>query len=195
MGGVQTDRYGRTSIGGLWACGEVATTGVHGANRLASNSLLEALTYALRVAADVQNDSASRCGHFLRSSMIPETPPATARNKLQTIEDATRKLMSQKVGILRSGIELQEACSELSDLEAQLTVMSKHHATDSGPANKLVRTYGEIRNRLLVARLITLAALRREESRGAHYRDDFPTAKLDWQHRQAMTVEALLEAH
>ena len=195
MGGVQTDRYGRTSINGLWACGEVATTGVHGANRLASNSLLEALTYALRVAVDIKDNPAPQCDRYLPAPMIPGMLPATARDQLHTVEDATRKLMSQKVGILRSGIELREACSALSELEAQLTTIGKHPATDAGPANKLVRTFGEIRNRLLVARLVTLAALRREESRGAHHRDDFPTVNLDWQHRQAMTVEALLEAH
>jgi aspartate oxidase len=100
--------------------------------------------------------------------------------------------MSRKVGILRSGIELQEARSELTEFGVQLDAMSEPHATDSGPANELVKIYGETQNRLLVARLITLAALRREESRGAHHRSDFPTAKLDWQRHQAMTVEALL---
>lgn len=195
MGGVQTDRYGRTSVDGLWACGEVAMTGVHGANRLASNSLLEALTYALRVASDIENNSSPRRKNHMRTPIIPRIPPEMTRDKLQSIEDAMRKLMSQKVGILRSGVELQAACSELSDMDAQLTAQSEQHAARSRPGNELVRTYGEIRNRLLVARLVTLAALRREESRGAHHRDDFPTVKLDWQHHQASTAEALLEAH
>ena len=118
-----------------------------------------------------------------------------AQNELQEIDESIRKLMSRKVGILRSGIELQEACSELSAMEIRLTAMSKQTIAGSESADQLVRTYGEIRNRLLVARLVTLAALRREESRGAHHRDDFPTTKLDWQRHQAMTVEALLEAH
>lgn len=195
MGGVQTDRYGRTSVSGLWACGEVATTGVHGANRLASNSLLEALTYALRVVSDIQSTSTPRHANFLPIPTTPEILPMTARNELQSIEDGARKLMSQKVGILRSGIDLQDAYSGLAKLETQLTAVSVQRAPNSEPASELVRTYGEIRNRLLVARLVTLAALRREESRGAHHRDDFPNAMLDWQHRQAMTVDALLEAH
>ena len=195
MGGVQTDRYGRTSVSGLWACGEVATTGVHGANRLASNSLLEALTYALRVVSDIQSTSTPRHANFLPIPTTPEILPMTARNELQSIEDGARKLMSQKVGILRSGIDLQDAYSGLAKLETQLTAVSVQRAPNSAPASELVRTYGEIRNRLLVARLVTLAALRREESRGAHHRDDFPNAMLDWQHRQAMTVDALLEAH
>ncbi len=103
--------------------------------------------------------------------------------------------MSQKVGILRSGTQLQEACTELSELEARLATLVEQQVRSAEPGNHLVRTYGEIRNRLLVARLVTMAALRREESRGSHYRDDFPTAKLGWQHHQAMTGEALLEAH
>ncbi len=195
MGGVQTDRNGRTSVGGLWACGEVATTGVHGANRLASNSLLEALTYALRVVANMHNTPTPRYGRSLPPTVIPEIPSAMARDALQSIEDRSRKLMSQKVGILRCGIELQEACSELSELDTKLTALSTQRASDSRSGGELVRVYGEIRNRLLVARLVTLAALRREESRGAHHRDDFPNANLSWQHRQAMTVEALFEAH
>ena len=103
--------------------------------------------------------------------------------------------MSQKVGVLRSGTELQEACTELSELGAQLTAMVDRHTPNNQTGSNLVAAYGEIRNRLLVARLVTLAALRREESRGAHHRNDFPTAKLDWQHRQAISIEALLEAH
>lgn len=195
MGGVQTDSYGRTSVRGLWACGEVATTGVHGANRLASNSLLEALTYALRVVGDIRSTPTRRQNNFLPMPATPDIPPLTARKALQSIEDETRKLMSQKVGILRSGIDLQDAQTGLAEMEAQLTAVSVQREPESEPAGEMVRTFGEIRNRLLVARLVTLAALRREESRGAHHRDDFPNAMLDWQHRQAMTVDALLEAH
>lgn len=195
MGGVQTDRRGRASLDSLWACGEVATTGVHGANRLASNSLLEALTYALRVAADIEEYATQPDDYISPILVHPKTPPVTARDELQSIEDATRKLMSQKVGVLRSGTELQEACTELSELEVQLTAMVDQHTPIARSGSNLVATYGEIRNRLLVARLVTLAALRREESRGAHHRNDFPTAKLDWQHRQAISIEALFEAH
>lgn len=195
MGGVQTDHRGRTSLKSLWACGEVATTGVHGANRLASNSLLEALTYALRVAADIQENATHANDQPLPTFTHPRIPPVSARDALQSIEDATRKLMSQKTAVLRSGTELQEACTELSELEVQLNAMVDQHTPIVRPGSNLVATYGEIRNRLLVARLVTLAALRREESRGAHYRNDFPTAKLDWQHRQAISIEALLEAH
>ena len=195
MGGVQTDHRGRTSLDSLWACGEVATTGVHGANRLASNSLLEALTYALRVAADIQENATQPDDRIPPTFMPPRIPPVSARDALQSIGAATRKLMSQTVGILRSGTELQEACTELSDLEAQLTKIVDRHTPNNQPGSNLVAAYGEIRNRLLVARLVTLAALRREESRGAHHRNDFPTARLDWQHRQAISIEALLEAH
>jgi L-aspartate oxidase len=190
MGGVQTDHCGRTSIDGLWACGEVAATGVHGANRLASNSLLEALTYGRHVAADVSTSALTRQNTPVSTPVIPEVPLDTARAEIRSIEYAMRTLMSRRVGILRSGTDLEVAFSRLSDLEEQLIVMHDGHASGD-----IVRLSGELRNRLLVARLITLAALRREESRGAHYRDDFPLPNMAWQHRQAITVKALSEAH
>lgn len=193
MGGIRTDGHGRTSIQGLWACGEVATTGVHGANRLASNSLLEALTYARRVADDVCNALVHAA--VVSTPSMPKVPTDAARDDLKTIGNATRALMSQHVGIQRSGVTLQTTASRLVELDDQLIALGVPNALEKPHQGDLVRLWGETRNRLLVARLVTFAALRREESRGAHCRSDFPAARAEWQHRKAMTVAALAEAH
>ncbi|MBT5673284.1 MAG: L-aspartate oxidase [Rhodospirillales bacterium] len=190
MGGIQTDSRGRTSIDGLWAGGEVATTGIHGANRLASNSLLEALAYARRVATDIRTAPAQE-PQKMPLPTIPDMPTQSDVAQLRAIEDATRRLMSEHVGILRTGPALDTAHDQLIALETQLTDLNTHTSASGG----LVRTWGETRNRLLIARLITLAASLREESRGAHHRDDFPIPLLNWQRHQTMTVEALQNTH
>ena len=195
MGGVQTDGLGRTSTQGLWACGEVATTGVHGANRLASNSLLEALTYARRVAGDIRQSFVPAEADLALLPVMPKLPADAARDDLETIGQAIRELMCQHVGVHRSGTGLQTAASRLSELDDQLIASSSKTSPEQTHHGDVVRLWGETRNRLLVARLVTLAALRREESRGAHCRSDFPAARPEWQHRKAMTVAALAEAH
>jgi L-aspartate oxidase len=150
MGGIAIDLNGRTSLAGLWACGEVAASGVHGANRLASNSLLEALVYARRVAADVE-------AHALpgrrTNAQAPVAPRRIGMHSLD--ENALRQLMFEQVGLVR----------ERAGLEAAL---ERIDAAGDPP---------ELRNMLLVARAIATAALAREESRGGHYRSDFPLAQ------------------
>ncbi len=184
MGGVKTDRRGRTSVDGLWACGEVATTGIHGANRLASNSLLEGLVYARRVANDV---ATRRRPSRPASVFTPEQPQFSPQpNTLEpsSVSAEVRKLMSESVGISRSAKGLERAVSRFSELHEQLS------ETGSASLDEFIR-WSEAGNVLLVARLVTLAALRREESRGSHYRDDFPCARLEWQRRQGMTIESI----
>lgn len=185
MGGVATDHDGRTSIAGLWACGEVATTGVHGANRLASNSLLEALTYArrvaLRIAAETPTSSASRAPPA--NSERETSPGEGGAALLHSILHAVRTVMSEQVGILRSGPGLQAGLETLQDLQRRFDADARRRHP--------VQLWGETRNSLLVARLVTLAALRREESRGAHFRHDFPLALEPWRRRQGMTIAAL----
>ncbi len=191
MGGIQTDRRGRTSIDGLWACGEVAATGVHGANRLASNSLLEAMVYARRVAADIRSHPGSRKKAPLLAPAAPNVPANSACAELKRIFDATRELMSRHVGVLRSGDGLETAFSQLSKFDRQLLVLSDRYVPhDPSSADTVVR-WSETRNLLLIARLVTLAALQREESRGAHYRDDHPISTLEWQRHQTLTVDEL----
>jgi L-aspartate oxidase len=166
MGGVRTNVWGETTVPGLYACGECACTGVHGANRLASNSLLETVVFAKRVI-----DRTLTVGH--EPAAAPRSPdaidlaeavagegPAPARADLQS-------LMWEDVGIVRDREPLERACAVLSSWEALLP-----EATD--------RTSHELANLLTCGRLAAEAALAREESRGAHYRRDFPEARDAW---------------
>jgi L-aspartate oxidase len=153
MGGIAVDQWGRASLPQLWACGEASATGVHGANRLASNSLLEALVYATRVANDVRG--------ALPPGPIAVAPAYAAADRIyadtkQAVADL-RNVMYANVGLLRDERGLRDALARIAELET---------------AHDSVR--GELRNLLVVARLIAEAALERRESRGSHYRTDFP---------------------
>ena len=166
MGGIAVDGQGRTSLAGLWACGEVASTGVHGANRLASNSLLEALVFGSRVAEDLRA-AAGRA--FPSGRRVPAVHSATRRDA--ELQLSIRRVMWEKVGLVRDEKGLSTA---LDELEA----MAESHP----------RIAGEARNLLSVGRLVTAAALARRESRGGHYRSDFPLPDPDWQRRIQVTA-------
>jgi L-aspartate oxidase len=157
MGGVRADRDGRTSLPGLYAAGEVACTGVHGANRLASNSLLEGLVFGARAGAAMREEAGSARGGG--ESAPIEIPCAT--------EEQVRALAWDLCGIVRSGESLIAARTQLSSLSTQ-------------PAAKELAMY-ELRNIHAVALLIALCALAREESRGAHFRMDFPTPRAEFE--------------
>jgi L-aspartate oxidase len=164
MGGVATDLDGRASVGRLYACGEVARTGVHGANRLASNSLLEGLVFADRVARaataeGVLPDAPRRRGPW-------QVPPLADRGAAQVAADAIRTTMWQHAAIDRSAAGLGACLAELARIGARLT-----------PGMT------EERNLVDTARLIAQAALRRTESRGGHYRSDFPEPRREWNER------------
>jgi L-aspartate oxidase len=193
MGGIQIDDRGRTSLSGLWACGEVATTGIHGANRLASNSLLEALVYARRVANDICKAPIRDCDRPLLVPETPTIPPSNARTELRAIVTATRKLMSRYVGVFRSGTGLKAATTQLTELGARLKHLTDIDQSRAVASAEMTLLWGETRNLVLIARLVTLAALQREESRGAHYRDDFPVPRLEWQRRQTLTIDTIVE--
>jgi L-aspartate oxidase len=171
MGGVKTDLMGRTAIPGLYAAGEVACTGVHGANRLASNSLLEGLVFGARAGAAVvqdrilegmgggladpaaAGDAAARLGDAVRSIDAGAAEDVVAR---------LREVMWADVGLLRDAEGLRRAVRTILNLE-------------SGLAPRPPRRPGlEARNLLFVGRLVAESALRREESRGSHWRSDFP---------------------
>jgi L-aspartate oxidase len=191
MGGVQVDRDGRTSINGLWACGEVATTGIHGANRLASNSLLEGLVYARKVARNVCGQSVRKREGAHCKPDLPQSISMPTSVELKVVLETVRHSMSEFVGISRSANGLESALSALVDLELQLqTANSGPAPTDFAMHETFVR-YCEVRNVVLVARLVTFAALQREESRGAHYRDDFPSVRTTWERHQEMTINSL----
>ncbi|MEI6985039.1 MAG: L-aspartate oxidase [Rhodospirillaceae bacterium] len=175
MGGIVTDAMGRTSLPGLWACGEVACTGVHGANRLASNSLLEAIVFARRIADDIGHQSATTRSATTQSATKqqqapPEVPDAAGAPELATLAHGVRRTLYDKVGLWRDGDGLSAAMATLATLSQRLESLPA--ATDASPAD--VMLWGETRNMLLVARLITLAAHNRKESRGAHFRADAP---------------------
>ncbi|OQP85652.1 L-aspartate oxidase [Rhizobium rhizosphaerae] len=167
MGGVLTDADGRTSVDGLWAAGEVASTGVHGANRLASNSLLEAVVFGARIAEDIKTVlPVARIASWHENAGESDDPV--------TLEDSPqlstlRKLMSAKVGVIRTQAGLCDALAEITELER---------------ANTRLR-FGNI---LTAAKLMTVAALIRTESRGGHFRADFPAADPAWRHRSFLTL-------
>ncbi len=169
MGGVWTDARGRTSLPGLWAAGEVASTGLHGANRLASNSLLEAAVFADRIASEISGTLLP--GGFEDWQPLPDmvTPANPQRSDSLTVA-RLRKLMATKVGVVRDGAGLKEALAELATLSIECDGI-------------------DCANMLVAARMITAAALAREESRGGHCRSDCPTASPAFARRSLMTLE------
>jgi L-aspartate oxidase len=160
MGGVQTDLEGRTTRPGLWAVGEVASTGVHGANRLASNSLLEGLVFADRAGRSLAGKLRSRQAPLIASGPAG-VPDSGADAECEAIRQEMRELMTADVGVQRSEVSLLHAERELE----RLTLATPPEAW---------RTH----NQLLVAGLITQAARGRRESRGGHRRTDFPPDTL-----------------
>ncbi len=161
MGGVRTDVDGQTSLRGLYAAGEVACTGVHGANRLASNSLLEGLVFGARAAESMRQESGVQA-----MTAVAEAPKPREERSLPPVEEAIRRLQQQMwehAGLLRDA-ELLKGI----DLNAAMA-----YAEAVPPARWTRREY-EARSLARVARAIVFCALAREESRGAHFRNDFP---------------------
>ncbi|HEX3674095.1 MAG TPA: L-aspartate oxidase [Rhizomicrobium sp.] len=150
MGGIASDETGRSSLGGLWTVGECASTGLHGANRLASNSLLEALVFGARAAEDVKGHIAPRTGRF--------NPPVPARFASPPPPRALREVMSSNVGMERDAAGLTRALGTIAAVE---------RAGGGEPS---------LLNMTATARLVAAGALARHESRGGHFRTDFPNA-------------------
>ncbi|MEX3008154.1 L-aspartate oxidase [Hoeflea sp. TYP-13] len=167
MGGVLTDADGRTTLDGLWAAGEVTSTGAHGANRLASNSLLEAVVFAGRIAEDIQGLlPASKCDNW--------ASPADESDDVVTESDSPqmqrlRKTMSACAGVVRDRGGLTSAARTIAELEE---------------TNRKAR-FG---NMLTTAKMVVAGALQREESRGGHYRADMPEARNEWQRRTYLSL-------
>jgi len=158
-GGVRTDLHGRTSVPGLYACGEVACTGVHGANRLASNSLLEGLVFSGRIGAD------------LARNLAPQADPVAVDAPAWVVSSTTRddltRTMTRGAGVIRSAESLAETAEELEKLGTRTSA-------DPRPVN------WEATNLHTVATALVAAAAGREETRGCHWREDFGDASDAW---------------
>lgn len=165
LGGIATDAHGATSIRGLFAAGEAACTGVHGANRIANNSLLEGLVFSVR-AARAMNAGSGPPAFPVAANKVAGSPPASASAPAEALDPATakreiRRLMWESAGIIRNGGHLSSAVTRLHDFAL------------AHPEAR-TRESSELESLLLVARLIARCAQVRKESRGAHYRADFP---------------------
>jgi L-aspartate oxidase len=169
MGGIAVDAHGRTSLDGLWAGGEVSSTGAHGANRLASNSLLEAVVYAARIAEDIE-------GRTIPAPARSPAAPVSPRNSAMPAfsEQSLRTMMASHVGVIRDADRLAEAVRTFAAIE---------------------RNSGNIalRNMAATALLVAASAWSRRESRGAHYRADHPAGKPALAHRTMTTLVAARE--
>ncbi len=156
MGGVRTDLHGRTTVAGLYAAGEVACTGVHGANRLASNSLLEGLVFGARAGeAAIEDNSKFKIQNSKFENRQPESGTLNLESGIATaVRKRVKRLMWERVGILRDKDSLKRALREFEQIsQANLGTSSRNFVT--------------------LAKLIATAALWREESRGGHFRTDF----------------------
>lgn len=171
MGGIETDMDGRASLGNLWVCGEAASTGLHGANRLASNGLLEALVYARQAAHNIAT--------VVPVMQADEVVMTFADGGTDDFDPASmallRNVMTAHVGVLRTAAGLKAALAEIAKLEK---------------AESQSRTFT---NMTATATLIAACALQRKESRGGHYRTDYPETDPAQAHRSRMTLEQALD--
>ncbi len=166
IGGVSVDAEARTTLPRLWAAGEVTSSGLHGANRLASNSLLEGLVFGLRAGRNASEAALGEADQFTALSLEsdpPSTPPADASLKLDDLLNSLNSEMWRNVGIERNAEGLEAARQQVEFWDRYV-----------GPREFQSTQGWELQNMLLVARLMIRAAAARVESRGTHWRSDFP---------------------
>jgi L-aspartate oxidase len=174
MGGIRTNVWGETTLPGLYACGECACTGVHGANRLASNSLLETVVFARRV---IRRTVEAPGGNAPTTADAHDLSEPVAGEAAQPTREAVQSLMWEDVGIVRDAEGLGRAKAALGAWDAAL---AGDRGEDDPRVTPTDRAALELRDLVLCSRLVVEAALLREESRGAHYRRDFPESREDW---------------
>jgi L-aspartate oxidase len=157
IGGVKTDLRGRTSVEGLWCCGEASATGVHGANRLASNSLLEALVFGKIVANEINKEPLKQNAEVISSSFI-RTYKEKTKNKIRAKKFIwqLRSTMMRNLGIVRNQASIAKGLSDIIRIERESRGMS-----------------AKLNDMILVSKFIICGAFKREESRGCHLRSDF----------------------
>ncbi len=162
MGGVKIDLFGRTDLPGLYACGEVSCSGVHGANRLASNSLLDGLVFGYRIFEGLDYDEVKKISSFLQAFQVnePQLDTGSSSNPKQ-VRKELQQIMTKYVGIVREGGQLESALSRIESLDSSFVPSPSVFAL-------------ETKNLLQVAKVVINSALARVESRGSHFRKDFP---------------------
>ncbi len=165
MGGIKTDLEGRTNIEGLWAAGEAMSSGVHGANRLASNSLLEGVVFGKRAALDAikyKNETNLDPSILNYEEKGQDAPKNAKKPDVARLKNKIKNIMWDNVGIIRNGNSLSKAKKEIEEILKELDI----NTTNVEEA--------EVLNMAIISHLITRAALDRTESRGAHFREDYP---------------------
>jgi L-aspartate oxidase len=168
MGGIWTDIDGRTSLPGLWACGECTSTGAHGANRLASNSLLEAVVFSARIA------------ETLKAEIWPDAPKDWQEGSVTTPSTSPKTITDQDGGAAQD-----------DERQSRRAAGRRGHARGAANNPALWREADSVRfaNVITTAKLIAVCALNRTESRGGHFRTDHPEERTDWKRRTLTTLD------
>ncbi len=171
MGGILTDINGRSSLDGLWACGEVTSTGAHGANRLASNSLLEAVVFSARIAEDIKQLLPESTVNMWPQESLPNDPHDDVEPPEDTeLMTRLRKTMSDEFGVVRTPDGMLAGLKTILEIESE-------------------NTRQRFENALITAKMIAVSALVRKESRGGHYRLDFPDENPKMAKRSFLSLE------
>ena len=197
MGGIRVDTMNQTSIPGLYAVGETASTGVHGANRLASNSLLECVVYAAQLAKLKPPSLSTIDAPPIKEVLVDWEEEMTL---VTSIRNQLPELMWQSAGICRHGATLDQAIAKIADWRSQMQDLTLHqYVTDLSPtqqfklphalAESQLKLYAETLNLIDIGYLILNSAAFRTESRGGHYRSDYPQMTADWQVHTVITGE------
>ena len=176
MGGIQVDINGRTSVEGLWACGECSSTGAHGANRLASNSLLEAFVFSKRIADTINSEPPKKSHNLINISNYIPKEKTISKIRAKKYIWQLRSAMNKFVGVDRNKSTLDQAFVEFLRIERETSRLS-----------------AKLKDMLLVSKLITFAALQRRESRGTHFRSDYPFQNKELLNRKVLNQNDLFD--